>query len=307
LKQSFPNKILLVRGGAMGDFILTLPVLAALRRHFPASLLEILGHEGPASLAVAAGLVGRVSPLESPAMAGFFVRGGVWPARVAEYFAGFDLIVSYVYDREEIFQSNVRRCSAAKFVAGPHRPDETSDLHAAQSLLRPLKVLGIDEADPRPRLMLPGPAEYSPDKSLAVHPGSGSLRKNWPEAKWAQLLKRLAAESKWHFLLIGGEAEGARCQRLAADLPPHRTRLAENLPLAELAQRMRSCAAFIGHDSGVTHLAAALGLPGLVLWGPTNQAVWRPLSDRIGLLHEERGLKKMPVETVFQQAQIMAQ
>jgi heptosyltransferase-2 len=153
--------------------------------------------------------------------------------------------------------------------------------------------------------MLDGPIEYSPDKWLAVHPGSGSPRKNWPEAKWAQLLRRLAAKSKWHFLLIGGDAEGARCQRLAAGLPPHRTRLAENLPLAELAQRMRPCAAFIGHDSGVTHLAAALGLPGLVLWGPTNQAVWRPLSDRMRLLQDKRGIKAMPVETVFQEVQLL--
>jgi ADP-heptose:LPS heptosyltransferase len=299
LKQSLPNKILLIRGGAMGDFILTLPVLAALRRRFPGCPLEILGHEGPASLAVAAGLADCISPLESPALAGFFVRGGVLQARAAEYFAGFDLIVSYVYDPEEIFQSNVRRCTAARFVAGPHRPDESSDLHAAHSLLRPLKVLGIDEADPRPRLMLPGPVEYSTNKRLAVHPGSGSPRKNWPEVKWAQLLKRLAAESEWHFLLIGGEAEGARCQRLAADLAPDRTRLAENLPLPELAQRMRCCPAFMGHDSGVTHLAAALGLPGLVLWGPTNQAVWRPMADRMKLLQDERGLQKLPVETVF--------
>src|SRR5580700_3521215 len=112
-----PKKILVVRGGALGDFILTLPVLAALRRRFPTHVLEILGYERAASLAVAGGLAERVSALESPALAGFFARDGAWPAGAAEYFAGFELIVSYVYDPETIFQSNVSRCGAARFLA----------------------------------------------------------------------------------------------------------------------------------------------------------------------------------------------
>jgi ADP-heptose:LPS heptosyltransferase len=294
-----PGKILVIRGGALGDFILTLPVLAALRRRFPNHALEILGYERAASLAVAGGLAGRVSALESPHLAGFFARDGAWPARASEYFAGFELIVSYAHDPEGIFQSNVLLCVDARFLAGPHRPDESSQCHATQTLLRPLQNLGVSEADPRPRLVLPGPAEPRAEKWLAVHPGSGSARKNWPESKWSELLQRLAEETCWHCLLIGGEAEGSRCERLAALLPNHRVQVARNLPLVELAQRMRSCAAFVGHDSGITHLAAALDLPGLVLWGPSNETVWRPMSERMRLLRDERGLDALPVQTVF--------
>jgi heptosyltransferase-3 len=296
-----------VRGGGLGDFVLTLPALAALRRHFPDYALEILGYEGAASLAVAGGLADRVSALEAPALAGFFARDGAWTARAAEYFADFALIVSYVYDPENIFQSNVARCSAARFLAGPHRPDESSTLHATQVLLRPLEILGLGEADSRPRLILPGSPEVSSDQWLAVHPGSGGVKKNWPEPKWAELLHKLAATTGWHFLLIGGEAEGARCLRLAAALPPQRVRLAQNLPLVELAQTMRSCAAFIGHDSGVTHLAAGLDLRGLVLWGPSNEAVWRPMNDQMRLLRDDRGLDALPVETVFREALLLPQ
>ena len=281
-------------------------VLAALRGRFPDSALEILGYERAAALAVAGGLADRVSALESPALAGFFARDGAWAAREAEYFAGFDLIVSYVYDPENIFRSNVSRCGAGRFLAGPHRPDESGRLHATSALLRPLEILGLSGADPRPRLILPGPAVLAGGPWLAAHPGSGSARKNWPEAKWAGFLQRLAAETGWHFLLIGGEAEGGRCKRLAAGLPPHRARLAQNLPPVELARAMRSCAAFIGHDSGVTHLAAALDLPGLALWGPSNEAVWRPMSDRMRLLRDERGLEALPVETVLREAMLFS-
>jgi ADP-heptose:LPS heptosyltransferase len=302
-----PKKILLIRGGGLGDFILTLPVLSALRGHFPTHALEILGYERHASLAVAGGLAERVCALESPHLAGFFARDGVRPARAAEYFAGFELILSYVHDPQKIFQSNVLRCVKARFLAGPHRPDESGSRHATQTLLSLLEKLGLTQADPRPRLSLPGPPAASAERWLAVHPGSGSARKNWPEPKWAALLQRLAAGSGWHFLLIGGEAEGARCHRLAAALPPHRAQLAQNLPLVELAQKMRGCAAFLGHDSGITHLAAALDLPGLVLWGPSNETIWRPMSDDMRLLQDSGGLEALPVETVFQAALNMAE
>jgi heptosyltransferase-3 len=292
------HAILVIRGGALGDFILTLPVLAALRRHFPAHAIEILGSERFAALAVAGGLADRASALDSPLLAGFFARNGFWPERAGVYFAGFGLILSYIFDPEMIFQSNVSNCGQARFIAGPHRPDESPSCHATQALLRPLQALGIRGADPCPRLNLPGLAEPAAVRRLALHPGSGSQRKNWSEPKWASFLNRLAAETEWNFLLIGGEAEGGRCRRLAATLPAGRASLAENLPLVELACRMQSCAAFVGHDSGITHLAAALDLPGLVLWGPSVEAIWRPVSDKMRLLRDERGLSELPVRTV---------
>jgi heptosyltransferase-3 len=236
-------------------------------------------------------------------LAGFFVLKGAWSPKEARYFATFDLIISYMYDPERVFQSNVAQCSKAQFVAGPHRPDESMGVHATHVLLRPLEVLGVIDADPRPRLILPDSAKPRARPSLAVHPGSGSRQKNWPDPKWAELLQRLAASTAWHFLLIGGEAEGARWERLAAMLPPDRTHLAQNLPLVQLAQTTRSCAAFIGHDSGITHLAAALDLPGLVLWGPSNEAVWRPVSDRFRILRDPAGLDALGVDAVFREAQ----
>jgi heptosyltransferase-2 len=70
----------------------------------------------------------------------------------------------------------------------------------------------------------------------------------------------------------------------------------------ELAQKMKSCAAYIGHDSGITHLAAALDLPGVVLWGPSSAAIWRPRSDKMRLLRAADGLSSLPVVTVAEAA-----
>jgi heptosyltransferase III len=301
------GKALVIRGGALGDFILTLPVLAALRRRFPDKSIEILGYPNIASLAVAAGLADRVTAIESPAFAGLFVRGGSWDAAVADYLAEFDMVVSYLYDPEGVFQRHATRAATMQFIAGPHRPDEASDLHATEFLLRPLEALGIHDADPRPYLELPAVTKPAEGFRLAMHPGSGSERKNWPETKWAEFLKLTSARINWNFLLIGGEAEGARCQRLSALIPAQRTNLAQNLPLVDLAQKMKACSAFIGHDSGITHLAAALDLPGLALWGPSSAATWRPRSDRMHLVQDVRGLAELPVETVIQEAEKIRQ
>jgi heptosyltransferase III len=273
-----------------------LPVLAALRQQFPPSRLEVLGYPHIAQLALAGGLVDAVRSIEARPLARFFVPGAALAEELAAYFSGFALILSYLYDPDLIFQTNVARCSKAQFIAGPHRPHDASSAHATEILLRPLEQLAIFDADPVPHL---SPAIQSSNLNrLALHPGSGSERKNWPESGWGELLRHLVEETPMQLLLVGGEAEGDRLDRLARLLPPSRGCLARSLPLTELADALRTCAAFIGHDSGITHLAAALGAPVLVLWGETPEAVWRPRGHHVQVLRHPEGLAMLPVSVV---------
>jgi heptosyltransferase-2 len=292
-----PNRILVIRGGAIGDFILTLPALSALRRHFAHARLDVLGYPHIAQLAVAGGLADRVEPIEAPGLAGFFAPNAELSPRWEKYFAGFDLIVSYLFDPDRIFERNVARCTSARFIAGPHRPDERQPVHATQVFLQPLARLGLSVADAVPRLSVQravGPRA----RRLALHPGSGSEKKNWPEAQWAELLTRLARETTTDFLLVGGEAERGRLERLAAMLPPQRLAVAQSRPLVELAERLQECHGFVGHDSGISHLAAALDVPCVVLWAGTPEAVWRPLGQRVRLVRDPDGIQRLSVETV---------
>ena len=298
------GRILVIRGGAIGDFILTLPAIAALRRQFPEAHLEVLGYPHIVQLALAGGLVDRAQSIEARALAGFFARGGELAEELVDYFSEFDIILSYLYDPDRIFQTNVARCSVAQFIPGPHRPDERTGLHAAKVYLQPLERLAIFDASHIPTLCLAPPHTNpnlvpNPHPSLALHPGSGSEKKNWPEAKWAVLIEHLINSTEWNLLLVGGEAEGERLQRLCAALPPARARVAQSLPLAELARLLDGCAAFIGHDSGISHLAAALGLPGIVLWGETREDIWRPPSRKLVILRHPAGLAGLEVEEVL--------
>ena len=169
------GKILVIRGGAIGDFILTLPVLAALRQQFPGIPIEVLGYPHIVNLARAGGLADSVHSIEAGALAGFFARNGSLDERLQEFFGGFAIIISYLFDPDEIFHSNVARCSRAQFIAGPHRPIETEPIHATEVFLHPLERLAIFQPDSEPRLNLAAVSKR-PVKTLAAHPGSGSAR-----------------------------------------------------------------------------------------------------------------------------------
>ncbi|HEY9510394.1 MAG TPA: glycosyltransferase family 9 protein [Verrucomicrobiae bacterium] len=291
------GKILVIRGGAIGDFILTLPAIAALRRQFPDAHLEVLGYPHIVQLAVAGGLVDQVQSIEAGPLAGFFARNGTLNPELVEYFSSFNLIVSYLFDPDEIFKTNVGRCTKAQFIIGPHRPKETEVVHATNIFLKPLEGLAIFDADPLPRLAIN--SQFSSTLNpIALHPGSGSETKNWPEAKWADLLQHLLTKTTSNILLIGGEAEGERLQRLAAALSPTRVQVAQSLPLTELAQLLQGCAAFVGHDSGISHLAAALGIPVIVLWGNTIEQIWRPPHERVTIVRSVGGLHSITVDQV---------
>ena len=300
------GRILVIRGGAIGDFILTLPVLAALRRQFPQSHLSVLGYPHIAQLALAGGLADEVRSTEAGPLAGFFARDGTLNAALVEFFASFDIIISYLYDPDGIFRANVARCSKSQFIPGPHRPDEKAGLHATDVFLQPLERLAIFGADSTPRLNLAShlslskPAEASAG-TLALHPGSGSERKNWPETKWAELLDQLIRTTAMQLLIVTGEAEEERLARLIKPLPDSRIQLARNVALSELAPRLAMCAGFVGHDSGITHLAAAVGLPVLVLWGDSAEAVWRPQGERVIILKDAKNLADLSVSEVLKQ------
>ena len=280
------NKILVIRGGAIGDFILTLPVLSALRAQFPNTRLELLGYPHIAQLAQLGKLVDDIHSIDARPLAGFFARHGQLNPQLAEFFSSFAIIISYLYDPDGIFQENVARVSKAQFIAGPHRPDERKATHATEVFLLPLTRLAIFDADPIPRLHT---APVKTEPIIALHPGSGSEKKNWPESKWRELIQRLAGP---RLLLVGGEAEEGRLERLA-ELAP--CAVARSLPLTELAARLSACSLFLGHDSGISHLAAALALTTLVLWGDTAEAIWRPSGQNVRLL---RNLPEISVEMV---------
>ncbi len=112
------NRILVIRGGAIGDFILTLPALKAVRDAWPHAQIEILGYKHIAVLAENRFYAQAVRSIEYGPLSSFFAKNSELPAELANYFASFDLIISYLYDPDRIFENNLRRCGVENLLCG---------------------------------------------------------------------------------------------------------------------------------------------------------------------------------------------
>ncbi|MCI0744768.1 MAG: glycosyltransferase family 9 protein [Verrucomicrobia subdivision 3 bacterium] len=291
--------ILVIRGGAIGDFILTLPALAALRRQFPSARLELLAYPHVAQLAFAAGLVDDIRSIDGQPLAGFFAPDAPLDSGLQGYFERFSVVISYLYDPDEIFQTNVRQSCRGQFIVGPHRPDERKPLHATEVFLAPLQRLAIFDPDPVPRLAIA--PESTGTAAIALHPGSGSERKNWPLQNWIALANELARRPGTRLLLVGGEAERGKLEVLATRLAGTRFEVADRLPLTQLAPRLAACSAFVGHDSGITHLAAALGIPTFALWAGSIQSIWEPRGNNVKIIRHPGGIGCLTPQDVLEE------
>jgi len=291
------NRILVVRGGAIGDFILTLPALKALRDAYPDARIEILGYKHIAVLAENRFYAQAVRSIEYGPLSRFFAKNSELPAESADYFATFDLIISYLYDPDGIFESNLRRCGVKNLLFGPAKIAKTSD-HAAWQLARPIEELGIRVVDLTEKIFLSEEdrqfgREFLQTPSqpiIAIHPGSGSKEKNWPLQNWIELFSR----EHWHvekrpsLIVISGEADKAQTAQLEHTWKDQDIRFAKNLPLPHLAAVLEH-SIFIGHDSGISHLAAAAGANCILLFGPTDPNVWAPRNENVQVVAAESG------------------
>lgn len=283
--------ILVIRGGAIGDFVLTLPVLRLLRGNFPGQQVEILGTPGIAELATHFGLADAVRRLEDPALARFFVPGAALDEGWSRYFASFSVIVSYLYDPDDFFHGNLRRAGAATILRGPHRPAEGSP-HAARQLASPLEQLAVfwDEGAEQNQAEAPaGKKEATAKPLIALHPGSGSARKNWPLENWLEVAARLSRESGASFLVLGGDAEDGTINGFLETLTARGIsfQISRHEPLPRLAEKLAACDLFLGHDTGPAHLAAFCGVPCVLVFRATNPAVWAPPGRHVRVLCDD--------------------
>jgi heptosyltransferase-3 len=287
------NRILVIRGGAIGDFVLTLPAIKLLRDRFPSAHLEILGSKSIAALAEKRFYADAVRSLDSASLARFFVRDSELPAELTEYFANFDLILSYLFDPDRIFETNVRQCGAATFLTGPSKLDNSE--HAARQLARPLRSIGLSLSDPSARLFPDNDdrnavrnfRDFGAQRAVVLHPGSGSETKNWPIENWIKLGDVLLAKGN-RLIIIAGEADAERTQKLRALWSAKTVQFGENLPLPHLAALVEQMF-FVGHDSGISQIAAAAGARCLLLFGWTDPAIWAPANSNVTVLRAPKG------------------
>lgn len=185
------------------------------------------------------------------------------PEPLLERLRSFDSIVSWYGANREEFRAATRRLGLP-FQFHDALPPAESGAHAADFFLT--QVGGTSPAIPRIRC----PGATRGDFAV-IHPFSGSPRKNWPLERFRKLAARLPMPVRW----CAGPEESLEGAVHFDDL-------------YDLACWLTSARLYVGNDSGITHLAAAVGVPVLAIFGPTDPAVWGPRGEnvRVAVWHE---------------------
>jgi heptosyltransferase-2 len=290
---SRPLKILIVHAGGIGDLLLALPALRAFRAAFPDSSLDLLGF--PERLSLVAHDLGAeaVHSIDQAGLSSFYLEEAPLPHRLLDFFSSFAAVLLVGRPQSGIFARNLLRVGIKRVVFLPSFPEEGQKEHVTDALLRELRSRGIESDESFAPLRLSPEARSAAvewlDKAgwkkgrpiLALHPGSGSPAKNWSPRNFA-LVADWAAERASIFLVSGPARDGS--EEVLTAVKKTRPFVLDRLPLPHLAAVLSKCAAFLGNDSGISHLAAVTGIPTVVLFGPTAPAVWGPRGPGVRII-----------------------
>jgi hypothetical protein len=303
-------RVLIFRPGALGDALLALPALALLRGAAPHPHITLVARADILPLARAAGLADETWDFDLPCWSALWQVGARLRSPAVEALRGADAAIAWCADDGALTRS-LRAHGVREVVVAPGRPPASrdgdracpGDTHTALYLARTLGPL-LPGGPPVTIHALPSIAEdlaraadattaeatlaglaLPPGRIVALHPGSGGDAKRWPAERFATTARRLL-EASYAPLLLSGPADDVAIEGTTAGLGTDagRVPVARGLPLAALVGVLRRCLAYLGNDSGVSHLAGLAGTPTLALFGPTDPAVWAPLGARVRVL-----------------------
>jgi ADP-heptose:LPS heptosyltransferase len=308
------QSILVIHQGALGDFILALPALETLRKTFPHAKSVIMGYPRILELVEKRFYAEEILSIDQKGMATFFVRNGSLDVPLSQFFKTFDLIVVFGKDREGTVIGNLKRVCQGQVLQINSFPPWDEKIHLTDHLLKQFAQYGFPVSESNPRLHLKesdrkwamdfwenkGVDEKERSKVVILHPGSGSKKKVWPLNRFLSLAHTLQDHLGSKILVVLGPAEGIEVQRAFEGMGPNSIILARNLTLLQLASVMEGCWFFIGNDSGISHMAAALGLPTIVIFGPTDQRVWSPRGKKTFVVRRGVYCSPCPQERFFQ-------
>ncbi|HJS73891.1 MAG TPA: glycosyltransferase family 9 protein, partial [Vicinamibacteria bacterium] len=251
------RRILAIRAGALGDTLLALPSIGALRRFAgPSGGVDFVGTEPAVRLALSPSLATRVHSIDRVPFRAFFDESAD-DGDLLSFLRTFALVAAW--SNLPLLARKLSNLGIPFLHASPSPPP---GVHASDHLYASLWPLGIEGEAPPPVIVPEAESraaaleflnrnEIQPSSFVALHPASGSPRKNWPRERFLELAARIRNEG-WPFVWIEGEADRDVVAFLGRRLEAP---VARELPLPVLAALLSLSRGFVGNDSGVSHLA----------------------------------------------------
>jgi heptosyltransferase III len=293
--RSPQQTILMIRAGALGDCLLMLPTLHALRAHFPQARIDVMGYPQRWEWVLGRGLVDTVHTIERPGMHLLFCEGFETPEPLKSFLSAYDVVLSYRPDPDGVFERSLGALGARLVLSQPpFPPPPPPKIHAADFALQLVARLGVPVppiasglclTDAELALTQPFFTAYHVDPLkhliVVVHPGSGSAAKRWPVENFVTLIETLESQPGVRTVIVTGYAETDILARLRSLIHAATPLVAENWPVLPTAALIAHATVFVGHDSGLTHLAAALRRPTVAIFGPTDPDIWKPRGEHV--------------------------
>ncbi len=288
--------VTIIHPGALGDVLLSLPAIRALRASFPRRAVGLLAGSEAGALLCACGEIERLFPLERDALASLLadhVLSGSRSQALREWLGRCDLAVCWMADPDGRLARRLNDLGVDRIIVGSPLSADWQATHQADRFLETLRG-AANGMGPARRLSLPDEVLDAAEARLGsvcalgkqplavVHPGSGSVHKCSEPALLAQTVAWFQANGAVP-MLVGGPADRERLDEVAGlciEQPP----VFQDLDLLSVAGVLAHASLFLGHDSGLTHLAASLQIQTVALFGPTDCSRWAPRGPHVRVL-----------------------
>jgi ADP-heptose:LPS heptosyltransferase len=274
------SRILVIHHGALGDVVSTFPALLRLKKLYGSIAVICQGNIG--QLAHELDIVDKRFPLEAAAFATLY-SDQIDPI-VKNILLSYGKII--LFSRSVPLEKMLFSILKNDVYRIQPRPGLGQKIHITQHILSNLvKYRLLEESEKDVFGMLSSivhkdrrDPDYNPSK-IIIHPGAGSPKKCWPVSNFIKVASSIRANGKQPEFILGPAEYDLHDILLRSEKINFNVHKSENL--TELAGLLKTGGGFIGNDSGVSHLAAFIGLPTVAVFGPSDPDVWKPMGRAV--------------------------
>ena len=311
-----PKRVLLFRLERIGDLLMTLGAIGAIRARLPDAELRLVVGSWNAPLAHCMPVVDRIETFDVPWLSRERRGSTLRAASTQSAFwrrHDFDLAINFEPDIRSnalLATSGARRRAGYASGGGGGFLTDVLDydrtIHSAANaqrlvdrVLPPERYPPSAESSNRIPFLIPRAARETADRLLAaaeggrplvgINPGAGRLIKEWPPERFAAVATTLAADDSATIVLLGAEGDRSQADGVRQALPPDVALidLVGQAPLVELAAVLARLSVLITGDTGPSHLAATVDTPVVALFGPTDPNRYAPLTPHAEVVHAD--------------------